>query len=52
MQRSTGVRVVVFFAGQPAAYAQVNTERSAMNSPFLTNMDAPGRYVTRGSALT
>lgn len=50
MRRSTGV-ILLFFAGPPAVYAQVNMERSTMKSAFLTNKDAPGRYVTRGIAL-
>lgn len=50
MQGSTAM-MLVFFAEPPAVYAQVITERSGMNSPFLTNKDAPGRYVTRGVAF-
>jgi hypothetical protein len=40
MRRFTLVLTVVFFIGQPAVYAQGNTERRAINSPLLTYQDA------------
>ncbi|HEX2713814.1 MAG TPA: hypothetical protein VHM88_16580 [Candidatus Acidoferrales bacterium] len=40
MQRFTLVLILVFFIWQPAVYAQVNTERRAINSPFLTDEEA------------
>jgi hypothetical protein len=39
MRRFTLVLTVVFFIGQPAVYAQVNTERHAINSLFFTYQD-------------
>jgi hypothetical protein len=39
MPRFTLVLIFVFFIGQPAVYAQVNTKRRPINSPFLTYQD-------------